>query len=32
MPNTECDFSVSLETKVLVFLGLIKDIMDRKRI
>ena len=25
MPNTECEFSVSLETKILVFLGLIKD-------
>ena len=24
MPNTECEFSVSLETKILVFLGLIK--------
>ena len=32
MPNTECEFSVSLETKILVFLGLIKDIMVRKRI
>ena len=32
MPNTECEFSVSLETKILFFLGLIKDVMVGKRI
>ena len=32
MPNTECEFSVSLETKILVFLVLIKDAMVGRRI
>ena len=30
MPNKECEFSVSLETKILVFSDLIKDLMVGK--